>query len=79
MSVNIFLVALALIGLAQGASFGQDTRIRYDNYSVYKVRFETKDQRDLLKQLAEDRANVSFVQQVHTYRNKIKILVQGLA
>lgn len=69
MSVNIFLVALALIGLVQGASFGQDSRIRYDNYSVYKARFETKDQRDLLKQLAEDRNKVSFIKKLYTFYN----------
>ncbi|KAH8328207.1 hypothetical protein KR067_006038 [Drosophila pandora] len=72
MSVNIFLVALALIGLVQGASFGQDSRIRYDNYSVYKVRFETKDQKDLLKQLAEDRNNFRLW---HEAKDEIHLMI----
>jgi len=52
-------IVLALVVLAQGASFGQDERLRYDNYSVYKVKFETQAQRNILRKLAEDRENVS--------------------
>ncbi|XP_037711444.1 zinc carboxypeptidase [Drosophila subpulchrella] len=55
MALNSFLIALALVVLVQGASFGQDERVRYDNYSVYKVKFETSEQRSLLKKLVEDR------------------------
>ncbi|XP_017115493.1 zinc carboxypeptidase-like [Drosophila elegans] len=57
MSLNSFLVALTIVALAQGASLGQDERVRYDNYSVYKVRFETQEQRNLLRKLAEGREN----------------------
>jgi len=59
MALNSFLIALALVVLVQGASFGQDERVRYDNYSVYKVKFETSEQRSLLKKLVEDREKVS--------------------
>ncbi|EDW52014.1 zinc carboxypeptidase [Drosophila sechellia] len=48
-------IVLALVVLAQGASFGQDQRLRYDDYSVYKVKFETQAQRSILRKLAEDR------------------------
>ncbi|XP_001356459.3 zinc carboxypeptidase [Drosophila pseudoobscura] len=51
------LLALALLHIALGASVGQDSRIRYDNYSVYKVKYESLGQRNLLRQLAEDRHN----------------------
>ncbi|KAH8412137.1 hypothetical protein KR009_000023 [Drosophila setifemur] len=57
MALKIFLVALVLIGFAEGASFVKDTRIRYDNYSVYKVKYETEGQRNQLRKLAEDREN----------------------
>ncbi|XP_017060386.1 zinc carboxypeptidase-like [Drosophila ficusphila] len=57
MEVNRYLVALTLVVLAQGASLGQDEKLRYDNYSVYKVKYETPEQRNLLTKFAEDREN----------------------
>ncbi|XP_016927025.3 zinc carboxypeptidase [Drosophila suzukii] len=63
MALNSFLIALALVVLVQGASFGQDERVRYDNYSVYKVKFETSEQRSLLKKLVEDRENFRLWQE----------------
>uniref|UniRef100_A0A6P4ETH6 Zinc carboxypeptidase n=1 Tax=Drosophila rhopaloa TaxID=1041015 RepID=A0A6P4ETH6_DRORH len=57
MALSSFLIALTLVGLAQGASLSQDERIRYDNYSVYKVKYETQEQRSLLRKLVEDRKN----------------------
>ncbi|XP_050741360.1 zinc carboxypeptidase [Drosophila biarmipes] len=63
MALIRFLIALALVVLVQGASFGQDDRIRYDNYSVYKVKFETADQRTLLKKLVEDRGKFRLWQE----------------
>ncbi|KAH8362676.1 hypothetical protein KR200_004255 [Drosophila serrata] len=57
MAINIFLIILAMIGLSQGMSLGQDERIRYDNFSVYKVKLETPGQRNLFKKLTEDRNN----------------------
>ncbi|KAH8352178.1 hypothetical protein KR084_002465 [Drosophila pseudotakahashii] len=63
MSLNSFLIALALVVLAQGASFGQDERLRYDNYSVYKVKFETQEQRSFLKKFVEDGENFRLWQE----------------
>ncbi|XP_017115478.1 zinc carboxypeptidase [Drosophila elegans] len=57
MALNSFLAALTVVALAQGASLGQDERLRYDNYSVYKVQFETQEQRSLLGKFVEDRDN----------------------
>ncbi|XP_016998139.2 zinc carboxypeptidase [Drosophila takahashii] len=63
MSLISFLIALAFVVLAQGASVGQDERLRYDNYSVYKVKFETQEQRSFLKKFVEDRDNFRLWQE----------------
>lgn len=60
MGLKDFLVALALIVLVQAASLSQDERIRYDNYSVFRVRYESQEQRSFLRDLVEDRDNVSI-------------------
>ncbi|XP_070144485.1 zinc carboxypeptidase-like [Drosophila kikkawai] len=52
-----FLVAFALVGLVQAASLSQDERIRYDNFSVFKVRYETQEQRSRLRSLVEEQNN----------------------
>ncbi|SPP79671.1 zinc carboxypeptidase [Drosophila guanche] len=54
-----WLWALALLQGALGAAVPEtDSRIRYDNYAVYKVKYESVEQRNLLEKLTEDRANV---------------------
>ncbi|XP_030383024.1 zinc carboxypeptidase-like isoform X2 [Scaptodrosophila lebanonensis] len=47
-------LVVLLSALANAASIGQDERVRYDNYSVYKVKYANALQRSVLLQLDEE-------------------------
>ncbi|XP_017086458.2 zinc carboxypeptidase [Drosophila eugracilis] len=72
MSLYSFLIALALVLFVQGASFGKDEKLRYDNYSVYKLKFETQEQRSILKKLAENRDNFRLW---HEARDELHMMI----
>ncbi|KAH8271020.1 hypothetical protein KR018_000176 [Drosophila ironensis] len=52
-----FALVVFLIGCACGASISQDNRIRYDNYSVFRVSYDTKEERMALKLFKDDGGN----------------------
>lgn len=57
---QLFALLTLLLALAKGASLKQEEdKVRYDNYAVYKIKFDNPVQRQLLLQLANKYQSVS--------------------
>ncbi|XP_075149746.1 zinc carboxypeptidase A 1-like [Haematobia irritans] len=70
--LSIALAVLAILGLA---SVSSGLKARYDNYHIYRIQPQTREQLDFIKKLDGSRDSYIFLDAVHYINSKINVIV----